>query len=395
MHGPLQGFLKFSFGLIMTPLKIGFIGGGLNSAVGYTHYTSSHLDGLFRLVAGCFSRDPEINVATAGRYSVDPSRTYATWKQLVETEKDRLDAVVVLTPTPSHAEIVAALLEAKLPVICEKALAISVAECTAIAHNVEEHKGFLAVTYNYSGYPMFRELVARCRAGELGRLHQIQVEMPQEGFLRRQAGTQAPRPQAWRCVDYEIPTVSLDLGVHLHHLVDVVCGGLKPIRVAAAQSHTGLVAGVVDNVNALSLYQEDLLVNAWYGKTALGVRNGLRLRVYGSEGSGEWLQCEPERLTLAHADGSNIVLDPGSPGLLEANQPRYQRFKPGHPGGFIEAFANLYADIAAALQLRKGIGKGPSGPVLGPSHALEGLQWLQALHQAADACSWITTGDTP
>ena len=378
-----------------TPLSLGFIGGGLNSAVGYTHYTSSHLDGLFRLEAGCFSRDPEINRATAERYAVDPARIYACWKQLVETEKNRLDAVVVLTPTPSHAAIVSALLQAKLPVICEKALGTSMAECAAIACNVEAYQGFLAVTYNYSGYPMFRELVARCRSGELGRLHQIQVEMPQEGFLRRQGGSQAPSPQAWRCVDYQIPTVSLDLGVHIHHLVDVLSGGLKPLKVAAAQSHTGLVAGVLDNVNALVMYQEDLVVNAWYGKTALGVRNGLRLRVYGSEGSGEWMQCEPEQLTLAHADGAISVLDPGSPGLLEANQPRYQRFKPGHPGGFIEAFANLYADIAAALQLRKGIGMGPSGPVLGASHALEGLQWLEALHQAADAGSWITIGDTP
>jgi predicted dehydrogenase len=372
------------------PLRIGFIGGGLNSAVGYTHYTSSHLDGLFRLEAGCFSRDDATNRSTAQRYAVEPSRTYATWQKLVDAEKDRLDAVVVLTPTPSHAEIVAALLQAKLPVICEKALATSAAECAAIARSVQEHQGFLTVTYNYSGYPMFRELMARCQMGELGQLHQIQIEMPQEGFLRRQAGSQAPSPQLWRRIDYMVPTVSLDLGVHLHHLVDVVSGGLKPLKVAAVQNHTGLVADVIDNVNALALYQEDLLVNVWYGKTALGVRNGLRLRVFGSEGSGEWLQCEPERLTLAHADGANSVLDPGSPGLLEANQPRYQRFKPGHPGGFIEAFANLYADIAAALQLRKGIGTGPSGPVLGASHALEGLQWLEALHQAANAGSWIT-----
>ncbi|MCS5693736.1 Gfo/Idh/MocA family oxidoreductase [Cyanobium sp. FGCU-6] len=146
------------------PLRIGFIGGGLNSAVGYTHYTSSHLDGLFRLEAGCFSRDAAINHATAELYAVHPSRTYATWRKMVEAEGGRLDAVVVLTPTPSHAEIVSALLEVGFLVICEKALATSVAECTAIEGSLAEHQGFLAVTYNYSGYPMFRELVARCRA---------------------------------------------------------------------------------------------------------------------------------------------------------------------------------------------------------------------------------------
>lgn len=375
-----------------TPLKIGFIGGGLNSAVGYTHYASSHLDGLFRLEAGCFSRDGKINRATADRYEVDPTRTYAGWPELVAEEADRLDAVVVLTPTPTHAEIVKALLESGLAVICEKSLATTANECEDIQQSVEKRNGFLAVTYNYSGYPMFRELLACCSAGELGRLQQIQLEMPQEGFLRHQANSHGPSPQPWRCVDYGVPTVSLDLGVHLHHLVDVVSGGLKPLRVTALQNHFGLVADVVDTVNALAVYEQELVVNAWYGKAALGMRNGLRLRVYGTEGSGEWLQCEPERLTLTRADGAISVLDPGSPSLLEASQPRYQRFKPGHPSGFIEAFANLYADMAAALWQRKGLGNGPLGPVRGADHALEGLKLLEALHHAAASGCWITTG---
>jgi predicted dehydrogenase len=370
------------------PLKIGFIGGGLNSAVGYTHYASSNLDGLFRLEAGCFSRDQEINKATGRRYAVEHTRTYTNWRELLAKETARLDAIAVLTPTPSHVEIVAELLAAGYPVICEKALATSAAECAAIQKQVEARNGFLAVTYNYSGYAMFRELVARCQAGELGRLQQMQVEMPQEGFLRRKDDSQVTKPQSWRCVDYRVATVSLDLGVHLHHLVDVVSGGLKPLRVAAVQNHFGLVADVVDNVNALAVYQQGMLVNAWYGKTALGCRNGLRLRVFGSKGSAEWLQSQPESLTLAGCDGSIRMLDPGSPDLLEASQSRYQRFKPGHPSGFIEAFANLYADIAAALWQRRGLGDGASGPVRGAEHALDGLRMLEALHEAATTGSW-------
>lgn len=377
------------------PLKIGFIGGGLNSAVGYTHYASSHLDGLFQLEAGCFSRDPATNRATAERFRVDPARTYADWRDLVAREAGELDAVVVLTPTPTHAAIVTTLLEAGMAVICEKALATSAAECAQIQRSLEAHNGFLVVTYNYSGYPMVRELAARCRAGELGRLQQLQVEMPQEGFLRRPLPGQAPTPQAWRCQDYAIPTVSLDLGVHLHHLVDVISGGLRPKRVTAVQNHFGLVGDVIDSVNALIVYEQELVVNAWYGKTALGSRNGLRLRVYGSEGSGEWLQSEPERLTLADAEGGIRMLDPGSPGLLEAGLPRYQRFKPGHPSGFIEAFANLYADIASALRKRQSSSSEPAGPVKGVKHSKQGLALLEALHQAAGSRCYIDIKPTP
>jgi predicted dehydrogenase len=110
--------------------------------------------------------------------------------------------------------------------------------------------------------------------------------------------------------------------------------------------------------------------------------------VYGSKGSAEWLQSQPESLTLAGADGTIRILDPGSPSLMEASLPRYQRFKPGHPSGFIEAFANLYADIAAALWQRRGLGDGASGPVRGAEHALDGLRMLEALHQAATTGSW-------
>jgi predicted dehydrogenase len=373
------------------PLRIGFIGGGLNSAVGYVHYASSHLDGLFKLEAGCFSRNTDTNRATALRYGVDHKRTYSCWRDFAASEQKKLDAVVVLTPTPNHPEVVNSLLRAGHNVICEKALASSVQECLDIQRTIDETAGFLVVTYNYSGYPMFRELVARCRAGELGDIHQIHIEMPQEGFLRRQSYSQGPVPQAWRCVDYGVPTVSLDLGVHLHHLVDVVSGGLRPHRVSAVQSHSGLVNQVVDNVNALVEYENNMVVNVWYGKTALGIRNGLRVRLYGSNGSGEWLQSEPERLRLAKNDGCILTLDPGSPGLLEASQPRYQRFKPGHPSGFIEAFGNLYSDIAAYLWQRRGFDIGPIGPVKGVEHALEGLYLFEALHAAARSGCWIST----
>lgn len=372
-------------------LKIGFIGGGLNSAVGYTHYASSHLDGMFRLEAGCFSRDKAVNASTGSRYGVEDSRIYAHWKDLLSAEKGNLDAVVVLTPTPSHHEIVRHALIAGYPVISEKALAASIEECLEIDEALRRSEGFLAVTYNYSGYPMFRELLAQCKAGNLGTIHQILVEMPQEGFLRRQANSRISSPQVWRCHDYNIPTISLDLGVHVHHLVNLITGGLHPRRVSAIQSHTGLVDQVVDNVNALIEYDENIVANVWYGKTALGIRNGLRIRVYGSLGSGEWLQSEPESLIIAGADGAVKLLDSGSPDLLEASKSRYQRFKPGHPSGFIEAFANLYSDIATALWNRRGLEEEPTGPVMGVDHAIEGLYLMDALQKAAKSGCWVAT----
>lgn len=274
-------------------------------------------------------------------------------------------------------------LDAGIPVICEKALATSSAECRGIEEAVQRTRGYLAVTYNYSGYPMVREIRRLIREGRLGTLQQIQIEMPQEGYLRVGAN-----PQGWRRVDYAVPTVSLDLGVHVHHLVDFLSGGLRPLRVVGDQAGYGQFGGLVDNVYCLAHYENDLRVGTWWGKTALGLRNGLRIRVYGSDASAEWVQMDPENLHWADSAGRRCILDRGGEGGI-ALEPRYNRFKAGHPSGFVEAFANLYADIAGELNTLNSERFAPSGFVFGAPQACEGLAMLETISESARQRAWL------
>lgn len=366
------------------PLRIAFIGGALNSAVGYTHFNASRLDGHFRVEAGCFSRNAKHNELTAQTYGVSADRIYNSWQQLFDAEKSNLDAIVILTPTPSHAEIAVAAIEAGYPVICEKALGRSSEECRLIDAAVSKNKGYLAVTYNYSGYPMVRELQTMIAEGRFGKIQQIHIEMPQEGFLRLGAN-----PQDWRRSDALVPTVSLDLGVHIHHLVDFLTGGNKPQRVVGDQSSYGQFEGLIDNVYCLAQYQDELRVQAWWGKTALGQRNGLRIRVFGSIASAEWYQMQPEDLRWADNDGHYYVLDRGSSEAKTAQEPRYNRFKAGHPSGFIEAFANLYADIADDLRSFKKNKTRSNRYVDGTQIAQEGIGFLEKVSESALIGKWI------
>lgn len=369
----------------LSPLNIGFIGGSLNSAVGYTHFNASRLDGQFRVVCGCFSRHIDQNERTASAYGIPQDRIYANWQLLLEKEKSNLDAIVVLTPTPSHAEIVIAALDAGYPVICEKSLGVSSEECGVIQSVLHQTRGFLAVTYNYSGYPMIRELRGMIDEGRLGRIQQIQIEMPQEGFQR-----QAANPQAWRCQDYSVPTVSLDLGVHVHHLVSFLTNGRKPLKVLGEHASYGKITGIVDNVYCLTRYEDDLRVQAWWGKTALGYRNGLRIRVFGSKASAEWYQMEPEDLRWSDDDGHHYMFDRGSTEAGVAKQLRYNRFKAGHPSGFIEAFANLYMDIADNLRAHKNGVPLVNPFVYGAAHSEDGLLFLEAVKASAINEIWIS-----
>jgi predicted dehydrogenase len=331
-------------GIIKRPLKLAFLGGGQNSAVGYTHFCAARMDGLFELVSGCFSRDSAVNEETGRAFGVVESRIHSSIDVLLQEELGLVDAVCVLTPTPDHAETVVKCLSLGFNVICEKAIATSVAQCQEIQAALATSNGFLGLTFNYAGYPMVREAREIIRSGGIGRVQQVYCEMPTEHFSREGAN-----PQAWRKKDYTIPCVSLDLGVHVHHLVHYLLGGKRPLSVQSKQASFGKVHDVVDTVALLADYEDGIMASFMWGKAALGYRNGLHVRVFGEEGALEWCQTDPETLHLATADGLRQTVDRGQAGLLEASKGRYNRFKAGHPAGYIEAFANVYADFAERI----------------------------------------------
>ena len=369
-------------------LKIGFIGGGINSAIGTTHKIASEMDGRFELVAGCFSSQKDINHQTAHRWGISLNRCYAHWQEMVSVEKNRLDAFVVLNPTPQHKEVLEMLINEGCAVICEKALTNSSHKAIQIKHALIEKNGFLAITYNYTGYHMLRELKWMIKKGVLGSIKQVMVEMPQEGFSKEGVDGKVPLPQTWRLQDLETATLSLDLGVHIHHIIHFLTGE-TPLRVVATQQSFGAFPLVIDNINCIADYTNDLTCNIWYCKTALGYRNGLRVRVFGDQGAAEWYQLEPENLLYCNKQGHRSIIDRGSMSAKVALDTRYNRFKAGHPVGFIEAFANLYFDIADALECYQATRTSPYFEyVFGIDEAISGLVMLEKIELSSKNGKW-------
>jgi predicted dehydrogenase len=367
-------------------LEVAFMGGGVDSAVGMAHYAAINIDGLFNLVAGCFSLNQLKNLESAEYCGVDSERVYTTLDDLLDNEQNKLDAIIILTPTPSHYEDVMLCLSKGIPVICEKALSTSSNEVKKLMKYVAEYRGFLSVTYNYSGYPLLKELQTMIASGRLGKVEQIQIEMPQETFMRVDSKGSPIAPQEWRLKDEALPTVSLDLGVHLHQLIFFLTNE-KPIEVIAVQNSFGHFEGVVDDVNCIANYTNDLVANIWFSKSALGHRNGLNVRVYGDKGSAKWYQMEPEKLTLTNPQGDVLIKDRASGDMKVSNQQRYTRFKAGHPAGYIEAFANHYYDIYESLQKYRNNRSSTCG--LGADEAYEGLLMLEAISLSAKLKKWI------
>ncbi len=369
-------------------LKLAIIGGSVNSAVGYTHLIASQMDHRWQLVSACFSRKQAINEATVEAWNLHHIRLYQDWRSLLAKEKNEIDAVAILTPTPQHRDMVVQALLLGYAVICEKALASSYQEAVDICETQNKTKGFVAVTQNYTGYPMLRELRSLVQQGQLGELTQIQIEMPQEGFARLDAEGNKPSPQTWRLHDGEIPSVSLDLGAHLQHMIHYISDE-NPSMLIADQHSYGWFKDIIDDVSCIAKYPSGMRSNMWFGKAAIGYRNGLRIRVFGTKGSAEWYQLEPEILYMNDLHGNKKMVDRAADVQL-ASELRYNRFKSGHPAGFVEAFANLYYDIADKLEEYQKTKTYDKTWTYGVMQATAGLRVLEMMNHSAEEQQWVS-----
>jgi predicted dehydrogenase len=362
-------------------LKLGFIGGSLHSIAGYPHYVASQMDGRWQLVAGAFSSDPLTNRETAGKYQVE--KVYDDWQDLIQEEAHSLDAVAVLLPTPLHYTAIKVLLEANIPIICEKALAASLEEISALEKIYDRNK-FLVVTNNYSGYPVLRELQHIIQEGKLGKIINIRAQMPQETFLRPPKNIRYPQP--WRLEDGYIPTICLDLGVHLHHLSHFLTG--MEAETVMADMNSFSKYDVIDDVSLQLQFPNQVTGHFWMSKIALGHRNGLSIQIFGEKGSASWVQENPEKLYLADQTGRKTILDRASDGVSVCNLPQYTRMTAGHPAGFVEAFANLYCDMADALIDFKTTGQYRHPYLYGFEHSRNGLKLFHQARKAYDNKAW-------
>jgi predicted dehydrogenase len=369
-------------------LRLGFIGGGLNSAIGKTHMIAAQMDNRWKVESGCFSRDTDVNTQTGQAWRIADNRIYSHWKEFITQERSSLDCVVILTPIPSHTEIILTALNDGLNVISEKPLTGSVADAQRIHTTAQANQCFVGVTYNYTGYPMLRELKRMIAEGVLGRIHQINIQTPLEGYLKLDNQGNPFTPQSWRLIDKDnIPTISLDLGTHAYHMIHFLTGE-SPVEVVSTKQSFGNFDAVIDNVSSMANFTNQTHCNVWYSKSALGHSNGLRIWVYGQHGSAEWFQMEPEYLNFNDQQGRRYIIDRANPDIRVANQERYTRFKPGHPAGFIEAFANYYYDLADSLTAFRSGQDAYSEYVHSIDVSIDILKIMEAMDRSAETRKW-------
>jgi len=307
---------------------------------------------------GAFSSDPEKSRHMGTELGLYPARVYGSYAEMAAAEAElppdrRIEAVAVVTPNDLHHPVAMAFLEAGIHVICDKPLTTRLEDAEELCREVAQRDLVFCVTHNYSGYPMVKEARERVRAGELGELRKIVVEYSQ-GWLSTLLEAEDHKQASWRA-DPERAGVSSalgDIGSHAHHLARYVTGlGMTELFADLGTLVDGRV--LEDDATVLIRYQGGVRGVLMASQISAGERNHLRLRVYGSEGGLDWCQERPDRLRLVRPDGTELVLHDGADGLSN-RAIAHQRLPGGHPEGFIEAFANLYRNVAATIDARAG-----------------------------------------
>ncbi|WP_120346314.1 Gfo/Idh/MocA family protein [Paraburkholderia fungorum] len=330
-------------------LKLGMVGGGQGAFIGPVHRIAARLDDRFELVAGALSSDPQRAQASAAEAGI--ARSYADWREMAHAEAardDGIDAVAIVTPNHLHAPVATAFLEAGIHVICDKPLAISLAEGEALAKLAREKNRLFALTHTYSGYPLVRHARELVENGALGEIRVVQVEYAQD-WLAEPVETGGTNKQAgWR-TDPSLagPAGCLgDIGTHAYHLAAFITG-MTPSSLSA-ELHT-FVPGrrIDDHVQAMLRYPNGARGMLWASQVASGAENALRLRIYGTKASLAFDQENPNELWFTPLGGSAERLTRGR--VKSAIAAHATRVPQGHPEGYLEAFAQLYKD--AALQI--------------------------------------------
>jgi predicted dehydrogenase len=372
-------------------IRLGMVGGGEGAFIGAVHRIAARLDDQYELVAGALSSEPGRALRSAE--AIGLPRGYPDYLTMAREEAERADgieAVAIVTPNDQHAPAAEAFLKAGVHVICDKPVTTTLAEAQRLKALAQQAKRIFAVTHNYTGYPMVRHARQLVREGALGEIRVVQVEYAQDWLTERLEST-GQKQAAWRTDPKRSGAGGCigDIGTHAFNLLHYVTG-LKTSELAAELSTFVEGRALDDNVQVMLRLANGARGCLWASQVAPGNENGLRLRVYGSRGGVEWAQEQPNQLRHATFGEPVRTVSRGTGAVLADGQ-RVTRLPSGHPEGYLEAFATVYAEIAGAIRAAR------DGAVL-PAEVhfptiddgIEGVAFIEAaVRSSAENGRWV------
>lgn len=338
-------------------IRMGMIGGGTGAFIGAVHRMAAALDQQIELVCGAFSSDPEKSAQTGAQLYLPADRVYGSFKEMLEKESmlpenQRMELVSIVTPNHMHFEPAMLAIQMGFHVICDKPLAFDIEQAYALRDIVKASDRIFALTHNYTGYPMVKQAKHMVSSGALGKIRKVVTEYPQ-GWLSNYIEGEGQKQASWRTDPSKsgIAGSMGDIGTHAENLTEYITG-LSITALCADISI--LVEGrkLDDDGNVLLRFNNGARGILYASQISAGEENNLRMRVYGEYGGLEWSQMEPNTLVVRWSDKPVQIFRAGGPDLCSAAQ-AHTRLPSGHPEGYIEAFANIYRNVAMAIMAKR------------------------------------------
>ena len=331
-------------------VRLGMVGGGEGAFIGAVHRIAARLDDHYVLVAGALSSTADKSLRSGAAIGLE--RSYPDYETMAREEAarpDGIEAVAIVTPNDQHAPAAEAFLKAGIHVICDKPVTTTLKDAKRLKALAQKHGRIFAVTHNYTGYPMVRHARRLVADGALGTLRVVQVEYAQEWLTERLEST-GQKQAGWRSDPKRSGAGGCigDIGTHAYNLADFITGlAVESLSAEVSSFVKGRVLD--DNVQVQLRYAGGARGSLWASQVAPGNENGLRIRVYGSKGGLEWLQEHPNQLRFSPFGQPTQIISRGTP-AASPDAARVSRVPSGHPEGYLEGFANLYTEIAAAIR---------------------------------------------
>lgn len=332
------------------------IGGGQDAFIGAVHRIAAFMDGQYELVCGAFSSNAEKAKASGIALGVSPERSYGSYKEMFEKEKalpehQRMQVVSIVTPNHVHFEPAQLALENGFHVVLDKPMTFSLAEAKELQKTVDKTGKLFCLTHTYTGYPMVKEARQQVAGGRLGKIRKVYVEYPQ-GWLSTFLESSQNKQASWRTDPGKsgIAGAMGDIGTHAFNLAEYVSG----LQVTSMCANINVVVEgrkLDDDGDVLLKFNNGASGILFATQVAAGEENKVKIRVYGEKGGLEWQQEDANTLLMKWLDKPTEILRAGN-GYLSSYAKHNSRTPPGHPEGYLEAFANLYRNFALCVQAR-------------------------------------------
>lgn len=360
----------------VTP-AVAIVGTGM---MGEIHRRSAILAGA-RLV-GVMGSSQEKSIAIAEAWNAE--RSFSSIEEIASSAD--VDFVHLCSPNGLHFSQLKTLLTHGKNVICEKPIVTSLRDALELEEITRATNTKVAIPFVYRFHPMVRELRARVKAGDLGKIDIIHGSYLQDWLVGEEATN-------WR-VDSVLGGQSrafADIGSHWCDLVEWLLDDelvellAHPVRTNKTRpgfsSNESVVVGNEDALALVATTKSGATVNAIFSQVSQGRKNRLWLEVDGRAKSAVFDQELPEFLEIGGPSGFSVIARNPKTNSEDAN--RYSMVPAGHAQGYLECFESFVREAYQYLSGQEVDGM--------PTFAdgLKSSKLIDAVLRSAHSRSWV------